>query len=193
MRRRGRRAPAVGRAIELSRGGNAGSPRWIHRRPRRGEILAVRPSSNPRRNSANRAVRGASSRCEPDCAANTTVASSLIRSAPRAAGRRAPLRGARARPPRRRPGRRSSRRLAPRAHGHDPTAAAARPHASTARRPVASATVAARGELRRAASTRSRTGDDASPGAPASSPARGRGTVSNRSKRSSSARESFSR
>src|SRR6185437_12169264 len=45
----------------------------------------------------------------------------------------------------------------------------------------------------RAAVTRSRTASDRSPGAPSSSQARGRGTVTTRSNRSSSARESLSR
>ena len=98
--------------------------------------------------------------------------------------------GATGRPLRRAP--RSCAPRAPRASVHGPTAAAARRRGRAAPTPPPPAAPARRRRRRRAASTRSRTAAEVSPGGAASSAARGRGIATTRSKRSSSARDTFS-
>ena len=148
-------------------------------------VAAARPassrndfSSNPRRNAANRAVRGASSRWEPDLCGEHgggELAHSVSSPGGRYESASARCSGSTAADACERGDRRA--RLVRRARDRAPRAGAARPRASAARRPAAFAAVGARASRRRAARTRSRTGADASPGGAASSPARGRGTA----------------
>ena len=133
-----------------------------------GEIAQKLPSSKARRKRANRSERGSWRRCEP-VAANAATASSLTRSAPRACGRRAPRPRAWARPLQRRPAPRSSwatraTRARPRPDSDSRSTARVRRASESSVRGGASSRTRPR-----AASTRSRTTAEPSPGAPASS------------------------
>ena len=131
----------------------------------------------------------------PRCASDSThgVTRHLTPEAPQASGTRAPRRRGPARPRGARPAPRPSSRRVRRARARDPRAAAGRrrSRAARTRRPCdAEATTRKRS---RATTTLSRTALERSPGAAASSTARGRGIATARSNRSRSARESFSR
>ena len=110
-----------------------------------------------------------------------------------ASGSRAPRRRARAERHRSRPVRQRFWRHARPGHGRGPRAAVARRRARGAPRPRACGAARRQRGALRAAAIRSATAADASDRSAASSVARGRGTVTTRSKRSSSARESLSR
>ena len=160
--------------------GNAGSPRATQRKPQRASSSAVRllvelaqERGEPRGARRIDQVRAPARQRTPQWQAR----SPRLASAPRTGDTRAPRRGAPARPPSALRARRSSLRHEQRAPGRGPKAANARRPASAARRPPAFAPVARSRSLRHAASTRSRTAADPSPGAPARSSARGRGTV----------------
>ncbi len=159
--------------------GTRGRARPSHgsRRPRARRRYAA--SSKPAEKRSKRTVRGPSSRCvarrrreHRERRARSLRSSSARRAVGQRLGdvlghdRSAPASAA------------TSPRPARRVRARGPTAAAARPPASGARRASAPSAGAASRSRARAATTRSRTASDASPGGPASSSRAARGTVS---------------
>ena len=187
-------SPAGGSWIVRSRAGNAGSSRAIQRSPPRREVASV---CRARRRAPERANRRDAWCVDEMLAAlgredSESRARSLGQLPRRPIGQRlGEVLGLDALRTRERGDRRAQR--ARRARVRDPRAAGARRRASTARPLRSIARARAASSRSRAPTTRPRTASECSPGGPARSSPRGRGTVNDRSKRSSSARDSFSR